>query len=38
MEIVEFVQDFHRGGKLPKVVTASFLALVPKCDNPVSLE
>ncbi|XP_058774430.1 uncharacterized protein LOC131648711 [Vicia villosa] len=36
--IVLFIQEFHKGGKLPKVVTASFLALIPKCENPLNLE
>lgn len=37
-EVVEFVQDFQGGGELPKAVTASFLALIPKCDNPLTLK
>lgn len=36
--IVSFIQEFHKGGKLPKVVTSSFLALVPKCENSLSFE
>lgn len=36
--IVLFIQYFHKGGKLPKIVTASFIALIPKCENPLSLE
>lgn len=35
---MHFVQEFYKGGKLPKVVTTSFLALVPKCENPLILE
>ncbi|XP_058741619.1 uncharacterized protein LOC131614006 [Vicia villosa] len=37
-EVMRFVQDFHRRGKLPKAITASFLALTPKINNPQRVE
>lgn len=37
-DVISFVHEFHNLGKLPKVMTSSFLALVPKCDNPKRLE
>ncbi|XP_058757184.1 uncharacterized protein LOC131630422 [Vicia villosa] len=37
LEVMAFVQDFHSRGKLPKAVTTSFLALIPKVDNPQEL-
>lgn len=33
-----FVHDFHSRGKLPKAVIASFLALIPKSDNPKEVD
>ncbi|XP_058775944.1 uncharacterized protein LOC131650241 [Vicia villosa] len=32
-DIVLFIQDFHKRGKLSKAVTASFIALIPKYDT-----
>ncbi|XP_058776602.1 uncharacterized protein LOC131650919 [Vicia villosa] len=37
-EVDAFVRDFHARGKLPKAITASFLALIPKGDNPQSVD
>ena len=36
-DILNFVNEFHRGGLLPKAVTSSFLTLIPECDNPQGL-
>lgn len=36
--MIGFVQEFHKLGKLPKATTSSFLALVPKIDNPERLD
>lgn len=33
-EVVAFIQKFHRGDRLPKVVNAAFLILIPQCDYP----
>lgn len=35
---MSFIQDFHKGGKLPKAVTSAFLVFIPKRDNPQSLD
>lgn len=37
-DVIGFVQEFHKLGKLPKTTTSSFLALVPKIDNPERLD
>ncbi|XP_058775361.1 uncharacterized protein LOC131649626 [Vicia villosa] len=37
-EILNFVKEFHAFSVLPKAVTASFLALIPKVNNPLSLD
>ncbi|CAJ2631177.1 unnamed protein product [Trifolium pratense] len=36
-DIMDFVHDFHSNAILPKAITASFLALIPKKDNPQTL-
>ncbi|KAI5412396.1 hypothetical protein KIW84_057170 [Lathyrus oleraceus] len=36
-DIISFVKDFHRHAYLPKVVTSSFLALIPKVAHPINL-
>lgn len=33
-DVVSFINEFHGNAKVPKYVTAYFLALIPKCDNP----
>lgn len=35
---MDFVRDFHARGKLPKAITSYFIALIPKGDNPQSVE
>ena len=37
-DIVEFLQEFQITGVLPKAITASFLALIPKVNNPQDLK
>lgn len=37
-ETMLFIQEFYKKGKLSKDVTASSLALIPKCDFPLRLE
>lgn len=37
-DIVEFLQEFQITGVLPKAITASFLALIPKVNNPQNLK
>lgn len=32
-DVVKFLQEFYKHGRLPKVTTTSFIALVPKADN-----
>lgn len=36
-EVIQFMQDFHRYGKLVGGINSSFITLVPKKDNPISL-
>ncbi|PNX70644.1 cysteine-rich receptor-like protein kinase, partial [Trifolium pratense] len=36
-DVMEFLNEFHRNAVLPKAVTASFLALIPKKDHPQHL-
>jgi len=36
-DVVEFMNEFHTNSKLPKAISTSFLALVPKKDVPQSL-
>ncbi|GAU25113.1 hypothetical protein TSUD_274020 [Trifolium subterraneum] len=33
-DIMEFMAEFHKNAVLPKAITASFLALIPKKDHP----
>ncbi|KAI5407147.1 hypothetical protein KIW84_053410 [Lathyrus oleraceus] len=33
-DVVECIQEFHYTAKLPKVMVSSFLALIPKSENP----
>lgn len=35
--IMEFMNEFHRRAKLPKGINSSFITLIPKVENPVSL-
>ncbi|GAU47952.1 hypothetical protein TSUD_06860 [Trifolium subterraneum] len=36
-DIMEFLAEFHKNAVLPKAITASFLALIPKKDHPQAL-
>ncbi|PNX89254.1 cysteine-rich receptor-like protein kinase, partial [Trifolium pratense] len=36
-DIMEFLSEFHDSASLPKAITASFLALIPKKDHPQCL-
>jgi len=36
-DIMRFVSDFHRNGKLTKGINTTFIALIPKVDSPQSL-
>ncbi|PNX81845.1 cysteine-rich receptor-like protein kinase [Trifolium pratense] len=33
-DVMEFLNEFHQNAVLPKAITASFLALIPKKDHP----
>lgn len=37
-EVFRFIQEFHFNTSFPKAISASFLALIPKKDNPQSLQ
>ncbi|KAI5447832.1 hypothetical protein KIW84_015326 [Lathyrus oleraceus] len=37
-DVVNFVQEFYVRGVLPRSATASFLALIPKVDCPISID
>ncbi|XP_058742219.1 uncharacterized protein LOC131614676 [Vicia villosa] len=37
-EVGNFVNEFHKNRFLPKAVTASFIALIPKTDNPQGID
>ncbi|GKV38651.1 hypothetical protein SLEP1_g46541 [Rubroshorea leprosula] len=37
-DIVEFVQEFFRNGKLVRGINSSFIVLIPKKDNPIDLK
>lgn len=37
-EVFRFIQEFHFNASFPKAISASFLALIPKKDNPQSLQ
>ncbi|XP_058733639.1 uncharacterized protein LOC131605282 [Vicia villosa] len=37
-DIVKCVQDFHNKASLPRALTASFIALIPKVEHPQGLE
>jgi len=36
-DVMRFVSEFHRNGKLAKGINAMFIALIPKVDNPQRL-
>lgn len=36
-DFVRMFTDFHENGRLSKVITSSFLTLIPKRDNPLKL-
>lgn len=36
--IISFIYEFHQNSSLPKGITSSFLALIPKNENPHSLK
>ncbi|CAL5355041.1 unnamed protein product [Camellia sinensis] len=36
-EVINFVNEFHRNGKLVKGINSSFITLIPKKDNPIGL-
>ncbi|PNY11621.1 cysteine-rich receptor-like protein kinase, partial [Trifolium pratense] len=36
-DVMEFLNEFHQNAVLPKAITASFLALIPKKDHPQQL-
>ncbi|XP_058745931.1 uncharacterized protein LOC131618790 [Vicia villosa] len=33
-DVFNFVSEFHGKENIPKAISASFIALIPKCDNP----
>ncbi|GAU24254.1 hypothetical protein TSUD_23900, partial [Trifolium subterraneum] len=33
-DVVRFISEFHRNGKLTKGINSTFIALIPKVDNP----
>lgn len=35
-DIINFVNGFHSNTRLPRAVTSSFLAFIPKSDSPIS--
>lgn len=37
-DIICFIKEFHNNAKLSKAITSSFLSLVPKSNNPSSLD
>jgi len=36
-DIMRFISDFHRNGKLTRGINTTFIALIPKVDSPQSL-
>ncbi|GAU40818.1 hypothetical protein TSUD_398020 [Trifolium subterraneum] len=36
-DIMRFISEFHRNGKLTKCINSTFIALIPKIDNPQRL-
>jgi len=36
-DLMHFVSDFHRNGKLLKGINSTFITLIPKKDSPQSL-
>jgi hypothetical protein len=36
-DVMRFIAEFHRNGKLTKGLNATFIALIPKVDNPQRL-
>lgn len=37
-DIIEFIQELYSIAKFPKATTSSFIALIPKVDNPQGLD
>lgn len=37
-EVMGFINEFHQNSRLPKVITSSFLTLIPKVKNPKLLK
>lgn len=37
VDVMRFVYEFHRNGKLAKCINATFIVLIPKVDNPQRL-
>ena len=35
VDVMRFLMEFHRNGKLAKGINSTFIALIPKVDNPV---
>lgn len=33
-DVMNFIEEFHENSKFPKAITATFIALVPKVENP----
>jgi hypothetical protein len=36
-DVMRFISDFHRNGKLTKGINSTFIALIPKIDSPQRL-
>jgi hypothetical protein len=36
-DIMRFITEFHRNGKLTRCINSTFIALIPKIDNPQTL-
>jgi hypothetical protein len=36
-DIMRFITEFHRNGKLTRCINSTFIALIPKIDNPQKL-
>jgi hypothetical protein len=36
-DIMRFITEFHRNGKLTRGINSTFIALIPKVDNPQKL-
>ncbi|XP_050909583.1 uncharacterized protein LOC127123404 [Lathyrus oleraceus] len=37
-DLLRVVEEFHKSPRVPKAVNVSFIALIPKLDNPLSLD